>query len=53
MTNFDQVFSVDLHEVRKNMEPRIIAGSLNHIVEEYMTKHQGLDAEIEGRIEVL
>ena len=51
--NFDQVFSVDLHEVRKNMEPRIIAGSLNHIVEEYMTKHQGLDAEIEGRIEVL
>lgn len=51
--NFDQMFSVKLKEVTDNMEPRIIAGSLNHIVEEYMTKHQGLNAEIEGRIEVI
>ena len=47
------MFSVKLKEVTDNMEPRIIAGSLNHIVEEYMTKHQGLNAEIEGRIEVI
>lgn len=51
--NFDQVFGVEMEEVRRNMEPRIVAVSLNHIIEEYMTTHQGLNAEVEGRIRIL
>ena len=52
LRNFDQVFSVSLKEVSRNMEPRLVAVSLNHIIEEYMTTHQGLNAEVEGRIVV-
>ncbi len=50
--NFDQVFAVPAEEVSRNMEPRIVAVSLNHIIEEYMTTHQGLNAEVEGRIRI-
>ena len=34
------------------MDPWLVAVSLNHIIEEYMTTHQGLNAEVEGRIVV-
>ena len=35
------------------MNPRVIATSLNNIVEEYFSTHSGLDAHVEGRIEIL
>ncbi|MBQ1319347.1 MAG: bifunctional metallophosphatase/5'-nucleotidase [Solobacterium sp.] len=49
-TNFDEFLGVPLEEVKQNMKPRVVATSVNNIVEEYLTLHQGLDARIEGRI---
>ena len=51
--NFDEFFNVPIAEVRKNMKPRVVATSVNNIVEEYFTIHQGLDAHVEGRIVIL
>ena len=35
------------------MEPRVVATSVNNIIEEYFMTHQGLDAHVEGRLEIL
>ena len=51
--NFDEFLGVPLEEVKKNKKPRIVATSVNNIVEEYLSTHQGLDAHVEGRIEVV
>ena len=51
--NFEKFFSVPIEEVAANMEPRVVATSVNNIVEEYFVTHQGLDAHVEGRIEIL
>ena len=50
--NFDEFFSVPLEEVKKNMKPRVVATSVNNIIEEYFATHPGLDAHVEGRIVV-
>ncbi len=52
-SNFDEFFGVPLEEVKKNRHPRIVMTSVNNIVEEYMTLHQGLDAHVEGRLVIL
>jgi 5'-nucleotidase len=52
-TNFDEFFNVPLDEVKQNMKPRIIATSVNNIVEEYFATHAGLDSHVEGRITLL
>ncbi len=52
-TNFDEFFGVPLEEVKQNMRPRVVATSVNNIVEEYMMVHQGLDARVEGRLVIL
>jgi 5'-nucleotidase len=51
--NFDEFFGVPLSEVIQNRHPRIVITSVNNIVEEYMTLHQGLDAHVEGRLVIL
>lgn len=51
--NFDEFFGVPLAEVEKNMKPRVIATSVNNIVEEYFATNKGLDSHVEGRIEIL
>ena len=51
--NFDEFFGVPLSEVEINRKPRIVAVSVNNIVEEYFSTHQGLDAHVEGRIELV
>ncbi len=51
--NFDEFFNVPLEEVKKNMRPKVVATSVNNIIEEYLTVHQGLDARVEGRIVIL
>ena len=51
--NFDEFFNVPLSEVKLNRKPRVIATSVNNIIEEYFTTHHGLDARVEGRIEIL
>lgn len=51
--SFTEFFSVPLEEVAANMKPRVVATSVNNIVEEYFSTHQGLDAHVEGRLEIL
>ncbi|MCR4668853.1 MAG: bifunctional metallophosphatase/5'-nucleotidase [Clostridia bacterium] len=50
--NFDEFLGVPLEEVKINMRPRVVATSFNNIIEEYFATHDGLDAHVEGRLEV-
>lgn len=52
-TNFEKFFNVPLPEVSLNRKPRVVATSVNNIVEEYFSTHPGLDSHVEGRIEIL
>ncbi len=51
--SFEEFFGVPIQEVAGNMKPRIIATSVNNIVEEYLSTHPGLDSHVEGRIVIL
>ncbi|MBP1588358.1 MAG: bifunctional metallophosphatase/5'-nucleotidase [Clostridia bacterium] len=51
--SFDKFLGVPLEEVKKNMRPRVVATSLNNIVEEFFMTHEGLDARVEGRITLI
>ncbi len=51
--NFDEFLGIPLADAAKNMKPRVIATSVNNIVEEYFSTHAGLDAHVEGRLVVL
>ena len=51
--NFDAFLGIPLEEVKKNMKPRVVATSVNNIIEEYFATNNGLDAHVEGRIVVL
>ena len=52
-TNFEAFFNVPLAPIKERMRPRVVATSVNNIVEEYFSTHQGLDAKVEGRIVIL
>ena len=51
--SFDEFLGVPLAEITKNRKPRVVAVSVNNIVEEYLACHPGLDAHVEGRLEVV
>ena len=51
--NFDEFLGVPLEEVKKNMKPRVVATSVNNLVEEYFATHQDIDSHVEGRIVIL
>ena len=51
--NFDEFLGIPLEEVKKNMRPRVVITSLNNIVEEFFATNDGLDAHVEGRIEIV
>ena len=51
--NFDEFLGVPLEDVKKNMRPRVVATSVNNIIEEFFATHEGLDAHVEGRIELV
>ncbi|MBR2801769.1 MAG: bifunctional metallophosphatase/5'-nucleotidase [Erysipelotrichaceae bacterium] len=51
--NFTEFFGVPFEEVAANMKPRVVATSINNIIEEYLSVHHGLDARVEGRITIL
>ncbi len=51
--NFDDFLGVPLEEVILNMKPRIVANSVNNIIEEYLATHQDLDPHIEGRLVII
>ncbi len=52
-TNFPDCFGLPLAEVAANMKPRVVATSLQNVVEELLSTHDGLDAHVEGRIVIL
>ena len=52
-TNFEEFLGVQLADVKANARPRVVAVSLNNIVEEYFATHDRLDAHVEGRIELV
>ena len=45
--------NVPLEEVKQNMRPRVVATSVNNIIEEYFATNDNLDAHVEGRIEIV
>ena len=51
--NFDEFLNVPLEEVKQNMRPRVVATSVNNIIEEYFATNDNLDAHVEGRIEIV
>ena len=51
--SFEEFFDVPLAPIKERMRPRVVASSVNNIVEEYFATHQGLDAKVEGRIVIL
>ena len=51
--NFDAFLGVPLEEVKRNGKPRIVAVSVNNIIEEYFATNDQLDARVEGRIEII
>ena len=51
--NFDEFLGVPLEEVKKNKKPRVVATSVNNIIEEFFATNDGLDAHVEGRIELI
>ena len=51
--SFDDFMGVPIEEVKKNMKPRVVATSVNTIIEEYFATNSGLDAHVEGRIEIV
>ena len=51
--SFEEFFNVPLDEVTANRKPRVVATSVNNIIEEYLATHPGLDAHVEGRIVIL
>ncbi len=53
LRNFESDFGMPLEAVTGGEEPKIAAVSLNNIVEEYMKTHQGLNAEVEGKIRII
>ena len=46
-------FGIPLEEVKANMKPRVVATSVNNIIEEYFATNNGLDAKVDGRITIL
>ena len=52
-SSFEEFFNVPMAEVSANMKPRIIATSLQNVLEELLSTHDGLDAHVEGRLVIL
>lgn len=51
--NFERIFNIKIEEIEKNNKSRIIATSARDIIEEYLTEHQHLDKEIDGRLTLI
>ena len=51
--NFKDFFGVDYEEVEQNKKPVTLATSVRDIIEEYLTMHQHLDREIDGRLTLI
>ncbi|MBQ3588148.1 MAG: bifunctional metallophosphatase/5'-nucleotidase [Oscillospiraceae bacterium] len=51
--NFDKFFNVPLAEVENNKKTVIVSTSERDVLEEYLTTHQHLDRQIDGRLTLI
>lgn len=51
--NFTEFFNVPFEEVEKNKKTVKLSTSVRDIIEEYLTEHQHLDREIDGRLTLI
>ena len=52
-SNIKTSLGLTLEEVSMIRKPKVVASSVNNIVEEFFANHQDLDSHVEGRIEIL
>lgn len=53
LINMEENLAVSLEEVSANRKPRVVATSCREILDEYLSTHQHLDREIDGRLTLL
>ena len=51
--NIEKSLGMSHEEIEKNMKPRVISTSIRDILDEYMTTHQHLGQEVEGRLSII
>ncbi len=52
-SSFEEFFGIPIAEVSANLKPRVVATSLQNVLEELLSTHNGLDAHVEGRLVIL
>ena len=52
-SNFDEFFNVPIEKIKLHRKPKMVATSANDIIEEYLSSHNQLDREVEGRLTVI
>ena len=52
-SNFDEFFNVPIEKIKLYRKPKMVATSANDIIEEYLSSHNQLDREVEGRLTVI
>ena len=51
--NTEIAFNISLDEINKNGGTRIVATSCRDVLDEYLSEHQHLNSELDGRLTVL
>ena len=51
--NFRRIFDVDIEEIAANGSIRTVATSSLDVLEEYLSEHQLMDREIDGRLTLI
>ena len=51
--NFKRIFNVDIADIEKNGKAHVVSTSVVDILEEYLSEHQHIDREIDGRLTLI
>ena len=51
--NFKRIFNIDIADIEKNGKARLVSTSIVDILEEYLSTHQHLDHETDGRLTLI
>jgi 5'-nucleotidase len=51
--NFKRIFNIDIADIEKNGKARSVSTSIVDILEEYLSTHQHIDREIDGRLTLI
>ena len=52
-SNIETSLGITLEDASMIRKPKVVASSVNNIIEEYFATHQDLDSHVEGRIEIV